>query len=136
MLTVFHIPVKTGIDAINILDSITHNLGPHIPGIIASYTHMATTWKENRNLYIFFLSEGFLWNWMLIKLCIISRIPNVDSATKVVCFIISQPCKIIFISLQLWFYFRNYCRWTENSSNYNEDIGGNTYCIYGRVKAV
>lgn len=42
-LTVFHILVKTGIDAINILDSFTHNLGPHIPGIIASYIHVATT---------------------------------------------------------------------------------------------
>lgn len=44
MLTVFHISVKTGLDAINILDSITHNLGPQIPGIrIAPCAHMATT---------------------------------------------------------------------------------------------
>lgn len=47
MLTGFHILVKTGWDAINILDSITHNLGPHIPGTIASCTHMAPTWKES-----------------------------------------------------------------------------------------
>lgn len=43
MLTVVHISVKTGLDAINILDSTTRNLGPHIPGIIASCAHMATT---------------------------------------------------------------------------------------------
>ena len=47
MSTVFHILVKTGIDVINILDSFTYNLGPHIPGIIASYIHVATTWREN-----------------------------------------------------------------------------------------
>ena len=46
MLTVFHIPVNTGLDAIDILNSITPNLGPHVPVTIASFTHMATTWKE------------------------------------------------------------------------------------------
>lgn len=63
MSTVFHILVKTGIDVINILDSFTHNLGPHIPGIIASYIHVATTWRENTadtwSSYIFSFLKDF-----------------------------------------------------------------------------